>query len=59
MGYRSDVQAVIYGPSDEVLRFVAATKLEGKYKAAWQEFESYKQIKIFTIFSHRYKIYCR
>ena len=47
MGYRSDVQAVIYGPSDEMLRFVTASKMDDKYKLVWKEFDA--QLNVFTM----------
>lgn len=46
MGYRSDVQAVIYGPSDDMLRFVTASKMNDKFKPIWTEMKT--ELHIFT-----------
>ena len=47
MGYRSDVQAVIYGPSDDMLRFVTASKMDDKFKAIWKDMAG--ELNIFTL----------
>lgn len=48
MGYRSDVRAIIYGPTDVMQRFVTAAKLSEEYKQIFTEF-FVAELRIFTV----------
>ena len=45
MGYRSDVRAIIYGPTDDMQRFIAAAKLDNNHKEVFDNFDP----KIYTV----------
>lgn len=47
MGYRSDVRAIIYGPTDVMQRFIAASKLDKEHRRVFEHFIG--ETRIFTV----------
>jgi hypothetical protein len=47
MGYRSDVRAVIYGPSDTLQRFVTSAKLDNTHKKVFEYFAD--SLRVYTV----------